>query len=148
MSCIKYQQMISLMIDGELQIPPAEELQIHLGRCSDCRTFFQRMTALDQDLKTIESVLPRSVLAEQIKERIAGLGSGTVEGHWLPSWVQIPLAAVLVLCALGVGNLAGKSLSKMLATERQASVIDLLVTDAGHSFSDVLLEIGKEANTR
>jgi predicted anti-sigma-YlaC factor YlaD len=148
MSCVKYQQMISQLLDGELQAPAAEELRIHLGRCSDCRTFSQGIAALDQDLRTIESVLPRSALAEQVKERIADLRSNTVERHWFPSWVQIPLVAVLVLCALGVGNLAGRSLSGMFVPERKAKAIDLLVTDAGHSFTDVLLEIGMEGNTQ
>lgn len=148
MSCIKYQQMISRMIDGELHGVPAEELRLHMGRCSDCRTFLQRMTALDQDLKTIEYVLPHSALAELVKERIGSLGTGAVERHWFRPWMQIPLAAVLVLCAFGVGNLAGKSLSKMIVPERQMSAIDLLATDAGHSFTDVLLEIGGEDNAR
>ncbi len=148
MTCIKYQQMISQQMDGELPEPATEELRIHLGRCSDCRTFSQRMSTLDQDLRTIESVLPRSALAEHVKERIADLRSNRAQLYWLPSWVQIPLVAVLVLCALGVGNFAGKSLSKMLVPDRQVSAIDLLVTDAGHSFSDVLLEIGKEGNIK
>ncbi|MDQ7784069.1 MAG: zf-HC2 domain-containing protein [Desulfomonilaceae bacterium] len=147
MSCTKYQQMISKLLDGELHEPAAESLRLHVSRCKECRAFAERTTALEQDLRILQEIRPRSALAEQVKERIAGLRSGSPSRLWFSAWVQLPLAAVLVLCALGVGNLAGKSLSEMLVSHREAGSIDLLVTDAGHSFTDVLLEIGGEGNT-
>ena len=148
MSCISYQQMISQLLDGELPEPAAKELQTHLGKCSECQALSQRMAALDTDMRSIEFTLPRSALAEQVKARIAKHRSNASERHVFPSWARIPVMAVLVLCALGVGNLAGKSLSTMFVPDQKVSSLDLLVTDGGLSFTDALLEIGREGATR
>lgn len=148
MSCITYQRMISRLLDGELPEAAAEELRIHLVGCSLCQAFFQQVSALDQGMKAIESALPPSALAGRVKARIAEHRPDMAGRHVFPAWARVPVMAVLVLCALGVGNLAGKSLSTMFVTDRQEGTLDLLETDGGQSFTDALLEIGGEGTTQ
>jgi len=148
MSCIKFHEMISKLVDGELSEPAREQLISHLSQCRDCTTFYERVETLDDNLQTIESVLPNTALPVRVKDRIADLRRGNGHRPWFPSWVQVPLMAVIVLCALGVGNLAGKSLGQMLTSDRYQNGIELLVTETGQSFSDVVLDIGTEGNSR
>ncbi|MFH1117660.1 MAG: zf-HC2 domain-containing protein [Pseudomonadota bacterium] len=148
MSCIKYQRMISRLVDGELPEAAAEELRIHLVGCSRCQTFSQQASALDRGMKTIESALPRSALAGRVKAHIAEQRPDMADRHVFPAWARVPVMAVLVLCALGVGNLAGKSLSTMFVADRQVGTLDLLETDGGQSFTDALLEIAGEGTTQ
>lgn len=144
MSCFTYQKMISRLIDGELSAPSSEQLRQHLEGCSECQDLYKRMLSLNDYLKAVESSLPSSALAERVKERIASVRTGREETRRLPAWGSVPAIALVVLVALGLGNLAGRSLSEILTAGRLERGIELLVTDNGQAFSDVILAIGGE----
>lgn len=148
MSCFTYQKMISQLIDGELSAPSSEQLRIHLEGCSECQDLYMRMLSLNDYVKAVESSLPSSALAERVKERIASVRTGREETWRLPAWSSVPAIALVVLVALGLGNLAGRSLGEILTAGRPERGIELLVTDNGQAFSDVILAIGGEEQDR
>ena len=125
MSCIKFHEMISKLVDGELSEPAVAQLRSHMSQCEECRSFYEHIGRLDDNLQAMESTLPSTALAIRVKDRIADLRRGNGNSRWFPSWIQVPLVAVLVLCALGVGNLAGKSLSQMITSDRYQTGIEL-----------------------
>ena len=148
MSCLTYQKMISQLIDGELSAPSSEQLQIHLEGCSECRDLYKRMLSVNSYVKAVELSLPSSALAERVKERIAVVRTRREDTRRLPAWGRVPALALIVLVALGLGNLAGRSLGEILTSGRPEKGIELLVTDNGQAFSDVILDISAEGQDR
>lgn len=148
MSCITYQRMISQLVDGELHDSATEEVRSHMNRCDDCRTFYERLLSLNEDFRVVGSVLPNTALAERVKDRIASLEADRTPRQWIPSWVQLPLVAAVLLCALGIGNYAGRSLTELLVSDTQQRGIELLVMENGQSFADVILDIGQEESAQ
>ena len=147
MSCTKYHRMISLLVDGELHPSATEELQRHMDRCSDCRSFHERAQSLSRRVQAAKVVLPNSASAERVKDRLRSLRSGRPARQLLPSWIQLPLVAAVLLCALGIGNYAGRSLTEVLVPASQQNSIELLVMENGPSFADVILDIGQQEST-
>jgi hypothetical protein len=60
----------------------------------------------------------------------------------------VPLLALIVLLAIGVGNLAGRSMTEILVGDQSEAKLEYLLTDAGQSFSDIVLDIAVEENSR
>ena len=50
--------------------------------------------------------------------------------------------------AIGVGNLAGRSMTEILVGDQSEAKLEYLLTDAGQSFSDIVLDIAVEENSR
>ena len=55
---------------------------------------------------------------------------------------------MIVLLAIGVGNLAGRSMTEILVGDQSEAKLEYLLTDAGQSFSDIVLDIAVEENSR
>jgi hypothetical protein len=64
------------------------------------------------------------------------------------AWRPVPLFALIVLLAIGVGNLAGRSMTEILVGDQSEAKLEYLLTDAGQSFSDIVLDIAVEENSR
>ena len=60
----------------------------------------------------------------------------------------MPLFAIILLLAIGLGNLAGRSMTEILAGDQSEAKLDYLLADAGQSFSDIVLDIAGEENSR
>ncbi len=54
--------------------------------------------------------------------------------------------AMIVLLALGLGNLAGRSISDIFTKGQAQTSLELIAPDSDNSLSDALLELGAEEN--
>jgi len=145
MKCADLQRKISSFIDGELAEACVADLRIHLEQCVECRTWYERLVSLDDDLNASPLFRPDAALAQKVKDRIVSQASSSgidrsVHSFWWPA----AALAVVVFVAVGVGNLAGRSLSKMVASGAAEQRLDFLIPENGQSAADVLLEIGNE----
>ncbi len=141
MKCGIYQKEISLFLDGVLDEPVLDALRAHLDACPECRRVYEGMSAVNETLRSGPIPCPHGSLADRVKERIAARGQFHVGGRSIPLWGSVPLVAFLVLAALGIGNLAGQSLTGLVAFERPESRLELLVADNENSFADVMLDM-------
>jgi anti-sigma factor (TIGR02949 family) len=148
MDCDDYQKHMSMLIDGELGQHSLQALETHLAACSGCRNAYGRMAALNSALKDVNLYRPPSMLASRVKARFAE-ESGSPSARLIPSaWRPVPLFALIVLLAIGVGNLAGRSMTEILVGDQSEAKLEYLLTDAGQSFSDIVLDIAVEENSR
>ena len=56
MNCRDYQQMISRLVDLELKAAASSDLFEHLGKCAQCREFFDSLTKLNMELEKGQSL--------------------------------------------------------------------------------------------
>lgn len=143
MECGNFKEQISLMIDGELSASSSEALSAHMAGCPDCRTFYERLTAVDNAVKAAMPAIHGPLLAQRVKEKLAGRKVRRLQTDFT-AWRRVPVMAMIVLVALGLGNLAGRSISELFSNGQSAAVIEAVSSDSGNSFSDVLLELGTE----
>ncbi|MBI5248502.1 MAG: zf-HC2 domain-containing protein [Desulfomonile tiedjei] len=145
MKCAEYKKQISLMIDGELDARSSEALSDHLAFCSDCRRFRERLNAVNVALIKASPTINGSVLAERVKDGLYHRKNRRLQSDF-PAWGRVPVVAMLVLLAIGLGNMAGRSISELFINGETAASIELIAPDSGNSFSDVLLGLGTEEN--
>ncbi|MEW6137105.1 MAG: zf-HC2 domain-containing protein [Thermodesulfobacteriota bacterium] len=147
MSCTRYETMISRMLDGELDPKSAHKLRMHLDDCAGCRALYHRLSALNESIAEMPVPFPASNLSLMVKRRIASLGEAPPARRLVPAWGRALAFAMVVVVALGVGNLAGTSLSSVVFERAKPDPgIELLVLENGQSFSDAILEIGPEGS--
>ncbi len=148
MDCGEYQKHISMLIDGELGERSAEALKSHLAACPACSKTYVRMEGLDRTLNAAGLSLPPPMLAARIKGRLAEKSVPLRERLFASPWRQAPLFAVIVLVAIGLGSLAGHSMSEILFGDTSEANLQYLISDSGQSFSDIVLDIAVEENSR
>jgi len=148
MNCQSHQKNISKLLDGELGHAAAAGLLRHLAACGDCRRVHERMTCMERDLKALALVEAPPDLANRIKARISNLGDQPSYGIFSPVWKQVSILAMTVLLAIGVGNIAGRSVSKGLLIHDEESTLEMVAPDAGESLADLIMDVGTEENSR
>ena len=148
MECRTYERMISRLVDGELPTSASEELGRHLSACPECSRVYQRMSALNRALGSIEPAAPKATLVERVKARVSDQRRTLEAREAIPSWYRVPLMAMVVLLALGLGNLAGRSVSQIIGSAHPEQTLEWLTPDQGQSFADVVIELGSEENAR
>ncbi len=148
MDCQEYQQKISMLIDGELSDSQVEAVETHISTCANCRSVHERMIALDASVLSFAAVKPRSGLAEVVKERLRGDRQPKAGIAILPLWARVPLIAVITLLAVGLGSLAGSSLSEILSATLSDEIVAQFLPYQSPSFADALSEISAEENGR
>ena len=149
MSCQAYHTMISRLVDGELDLQSCEALRDHLEACSHCRDLCERMVALNERVRASTHKSPDPLLAAKVKDRIA-LARHDSRAKWPASaWGQAAAFAMAVLIALGIGALAGRSLIGIVLDHYPAERgIELLVMENDQAFSDTIMTLGVEENSR
>lgn len=148
MNCLKLQEMISPLIDGELSEALSAQLRAHLDSCSQCQETYHRMLAIDDRLKIMGAAQPDPRLGEAIKVRIARRKYRSETKEFLPLWIKVPLMASVVLLAVGAGGLAGESLSRFLAADQNDNGVELLVPQSSLSVANAVLDVGAEETVR
>ncbi len=148
MNCQSHQKNISMLLDGELGPAATAELLRHLAACGDCRRVHERMTSMDRDLKALALAEAPPDLANRVKACISGLGDQPSYGIFSPAWKQASIIAITVLLAIGVGNIAGRSVSKALLIYDEESTLEMVAPHAGASLADLLMDVGTEENGR
>ena len=148
MDCNDYQKYMSLLIDGELGQHSLQDLETHIAACSGCRNAYERMAVLNRALKDVDLYRPPSMLASRVKARLVDENAPRRERRFPLAWAQVPVFAMIVLLAIGLGNLAGRSMTEILVGDQSEAKLEYLLTDAGQSFSDIVLDIAVEENFR
>jgi predicted anti-sigma-YlaC factor YlaD len=149
MDCRKREKQISMLLDGELEFSVSEELLAHLAACNTCRSLHERIITLNADMEALArvSAIP-SDLATRMKEQISAVKSREYDRHRALLWRRVPIIVMTVLLAIGVGNLAGRSVSRMLLPETTDNAIEILMPDTGESLGDLLMDVVPKENGR
>jgi anti-sigma factor RsiW len=148
MDCNEYQKQISMLIDGELGESSSQALKTHLSSCSACSRSYERLEALHKTLNDVGLSWPPLGLASRVKGRLAEQSARTRGRIFASAWRQVPLFALIVLLAIGLGSLAGRSMSEILLGDTSETKLQYLISDAGQSFSDIVLDLAVEENSR
>jgi len=148
MNCSEFHKQISLLVDGELKGPARDTLQLHLELCPDCRVIHQQMAALTDNVKAIRGPVSCLSLAQKVKERVALVRTREEQKEFFAGWTRVPLVALVTLLAVGLGNLAGRSVNEMLAPQRAEAMLEYMIPDQNGSLAEVVMDIGVEENTR
>lgn len=147
MNCKKYHRDISALVDGELAPDASAALMKHLSECPECSATYNAMTGLNTQLL---AMAPRTDLAlsSRVKARIAGEHVHATHEPLMPIWGRVPIMALLVLLAVGLGNFAGKSISNIISGEKRETVLELVAPDSNRSLADVMMDLSPEEPTR
>ncbi len=144
----KISKKISTLIDNEISALDAASLDHHLRQCQNCREFFDRVTLVNEELRAIHIPEPHPGLAEQIKSQIFGKKKSFRDGWGLPVWGRIPLFAVILLLAIGLGNIAGKSMLDIIAERHADNGLELMAPEIDNGFAEAILNMGNRENSR
>lgn len=148
MNCRSHQKNISMLLDGELGSAAAAELLRHLAACENCRRVHERMTSTDRDITALALAEAPPGLADRVKTRISSIGDKSSRSVFSSIWKPASVIAMTVLLAIGLGNLAGRSVSEALLIGDAESTLDVIAPDAGKSLADLLMEVETEGNGR
>ena len=149
MDCRQREKQISMLLDGELRSDASEELVGHLAICERCRIVRDRVLALNADLKAgVDSVAMPSNLTIKVKERISAARNREFDKGLAIIWRQVPIMAMIALLAIGLGNLAGRSVSNILFSDRHNTIVQAVMPDTGESLGDLLMDVLPEGNSQ
>ena len=143
-----HERQISMLLDGELSDSGAKDLKDHLASCAECREVLDRMESLSVNLGRIKPVLPDTALAAKVKQRISERTRPSTGFGFMPGWAQAPLVAMIVLVAVGLGHLAGSSLSEIFTTRPVEQDLVLSMQNRSPSFADAVTAFDPEESLR
>jgi predicted anti-sigma-YlaC factor YlaD len=148
MKCTEFQKRISLFIDGELREPLTRDIEEHLAACPECRAFRATAEKVTRSLRESQLISPRPALAARVGQRIREEREAREDRGLVPTWSRVPALALVVLLAVGLGNLAGGSVIPLILADRSDAGFEYLMPDQEPSFDDVVLDLGIEENSR
>lgn len=141
MNCSQFQRDLSALLDGEQPGCNKEILEAHLRECPACSREWERMRSVTEQVRHLGlHAMPDGSLAETVKQRIAEKASPTIS-QGLRVWSRVPLFAALVLIALGMGDLAGRSVIEAVFPAAQEPYHEGVFLENGESFGDIFLEL-------
>ena len=144
---IDYQKHISLLLDGVLEKSSREELLSHLEECAECMHAYEKMVSLNETLEKIRPLLPDHSLAHKIKVRIAAEPQSTAAVWGGFSFLkQVPVWALIAILAVGVGDMAGKTLTEVMSAHDTSHNLENLIQDHGESLTDVVINFAQSEN--
>ncbi len=149
MNCRERERQISKLLDGELLPSASEELARHIADCVTCSRVYESMLRLNSDLKEIQQIasVPAN-LKTRVQERVRAVRNRERSDATAILWRRAPIIATIIILAIGVGNLAGRSVSNLLFSEKRNSVIQTVLLDTGESLGDLLLDVAPDGNSR
>lgn len=145
---VDYQKRISLLVDGELNEASAGDLLAHLTECPDCMRVYEQMASLNNTLAKVTISIPESHLAARVKALISGEPREPWAGWNLSILKQVPIWALIAILAIGVGDMAGKTLTEALNNEEAPPRLDTLLQDNGESLSEIMINFGQGENSQ
>ncbi|MGD9818542.1 MAG: anti-sigma factor [Desulfomonilaceae bacterium] len=148
MKCEDFQKRISKLIDKELSTDSLDALHRHLLSCADCSEFYERSKDINQVLSSATFVLPNTALAQRVKEKITNKTKGSTIESRPTFWRSVPVYAMVALLAVGVGNLAGKTLVQNLLDQNSESALELMIPNGTEYLSDIFVDIGQEGQAQ
>jgi hypothetical protein len=106
------------------------------------------MIAVTDNVKAIRGPLEAFALAQRVKERVASEKARQEDKEFFPAWSKVTVMAMAVLLAVGLGNLAGRSVNEMLNVNRSETMLDYVIPYQSGSLAEVVMDIGSEENSR
>lgn len=108
-SCEKYQELISRMIDGELDEEERAGLAAHLESCRECALMYSAFSGLSgaiaSDLEDVPDALHENIMAEVRREHLAAQNRRRFSRQRKKHMAAAACFAVLILAAAGAGSL-------------------------------------------
>lgn len=144
----EYQKRISLLVDGELDEDSTRDLLAHLTECPNCMRVYEQITSLNNSLAKVRISIPDSHLTGRVKSMISGEPQETWSGWNLSFLRQVPIWALIAILAIGLGDMAGKTLTEALNSEELPPRLDTLLLDQGESLSDIVINFGQGENSQ
>lgn len=142
MNCQNVQKKLSALLDGEETGLEKERLEEHLKSCEECSQAWRQMRIVTQRVTHMKGYpVDEKELTDKIKRRIATRSGNNVHELGLGLWARVPVFALLLLIALGMGNYAGRSLIEVFLPPTEDPLTETLLLENGSSFGDVFLEL-------
>lgn len=150
MSCAAHDDALALLVSDDLADGPAQELHHHLARCTECRARLEEYRSDAAWLRRQRSTPPDTLVAEQLRARIADQIAAKPPASWTMAWLQRllegvrrgpqPMLAGLAVALLLVGAVG--ALTRPLGRDRVASGLEqeYAGTLPGHGHRHVDLE--------
>jgi anti-sigma factor RsiW len=146
MDCGKYLRQISKYIDGELSEDDGKRLVAHMSECPDCGSFYERMTAINETICSTPLEYNSQALIGKVKDRLAPRTDSDRTPH--PIRDGLPVYAMLLVLALGLGNFAGNSLYSIIPHRHADATLELLAPEQENSLAEAILDIGAEGSSK
>jgi anti-sigma factor RsiW len=146
MDCGEYLRQISKHIDGELSEEDRKRVETHMSECSECSAFFQRMTSVNNAISSAPLAYNRRALIQKVKDRLDQRTAP--DKQRLSLWEALPIYALLLILALGLGNLAGSSLYRVIPDHQANAALELLAPEHENSLAEAILDIGGDLNSK
>jgi anti-sigma factor RsiW len=145
MDCRKCEQLLSSYIDGELDGEAILDLEDHIKTCSACNALLDKFREMTQVIKSARMPHMRPGLIVDTIALVKNKG-GRQSGHSesLRVWGRVPVFGVILLIALSLGGMAGKSVSEVLLGNTESRVDLLVIEDPG--IADVFVELDSTGN--
>lgn len=143
MKCEEIQKQLSVMVDRESPPESSEKLLAHLQTCHECSAFYENAQQMNRIMNSAQMVLPNSALANVVKERIARKREGASPRKLVSFWKSAPVYAMVILLAVGMGNMAGNSLTKAIMNSGEENSLELIIPNGTEYLSDIFTEIGQ-----
>ena len=143
MKCEEIQKHLSVIIDGESLLESSEKLLGHLQTCDTCSAFYEKAQQMNRIMNSAQMVLPNSALANIVKERIARKREGASARNPVSFWKSAPVYAMVILLALGVGNMAGNSLTQAIMNSGEENSLELIIPNGTEYISDIFTEMAQ-----
>lgn len=148
MKCEDFQKQISRLIDKELPASSSGALLNHLQACTKCLDFYDKTIEINQVLNSAQVVAQNSALAQRIKDKITQKRRGIV-GESVPTfWKRAPVYALVALLAVGVGNIAGKTLTQAILSQNPETNLELMIPNGTEYVSDIFSDMSQGEATR
>ena len=143
MTCRSSHVKISPWLDGELNEKEIPELERHLSECPFCKGFCEVSMAINAGMRYKADILPPA----ELTDRVLDIASGTARSGptvRFPTWLQAPIAAVLLFVAIGLGGFSGTRLSAILMPSGSEAVLMLVSPKDDISIEDLISGLDKE----
>lgn len=142
MSCQEFQKDLSALLDCERTAVDKERLEEHLKSCKECAFLWRRMNEAQEHVRRISSgLVDEKALTQRVKSRIASRAEAYAPRRGLEAWGRVPVFALIVLIALGMGNYAGRSLMEVLFPVNEEPVAEALLLENGGSFGEIFIDL-------
>jgi len=95
MSCLDFEKLIALDVEGDLPERKAAKLAEHLKACGNCREFAEKLQASQALLKSLAQEPVDEAVLREVRQRVLRGIAAESEPHRFPAW-RFALGAVLV----------------------------------------------------
>jgi anti-sigma factor RsiW len=148
MKCADCKKRLSSFLDGEIPQAGLSALEEHMSACEECRRLYARMTVLDESLRSLHAPVPHSDLSSKVKAELFSDKRSLWECVPLSVRRTIPVLIVILMLAIGLGTMAGRSLTNLLLDRQPRAKAEFVVLDMGNSLADTVLDLGSRETSR